>query len=105
MDDALHQGDGIAGRHGHARRLAEEAVAAEARGDQQDADRLFAEADRLDPDAVAAVLSERRGEAGGDTGPQRDREVAAETRTVTGRDAPPRAGITGSGSGADGQGL
>ena len=105
MDDALHQGDGIAGRHGNARRMAVEAVAAERRGDQDEADRLFAAADRLDPQAAAAVLAERQGEPGGDLGPQRDSEVAAMTRTVTGRDAPSRAGITGPGSGADGQGL
>jgi hypothetical protein len=109
MDDTLHQGDGIAGRHAAAREMAERALAAEARGDQDEADRLFAAADRIDPEAVAAALAERRDTPGriapGDQGPQNDDEVAAITRTVTGRDAPSRAGITGPGSGADGQGT
>ena len=110
MDDTLHQGDGIAGRHATAREFAERALAAEARGDQDEADRLFAQADKLDPEAAANVLAERRGGAGGpvaagDQGPQRDEEVAAITRTVTGHDAKPPAGITGSGSGADSQGT
>ena len=118
MDDTLHQGDGIAGRHGTAREFAERALAAEARGDQDEADRLFAQAERIDPEAVANVLAERRGDTGGtaapqdlgpqqdqDLGPQQDEEVAAITRTVTGHDAWPPAGITGSGSGADGEGI
>ncbi len=110
MDDTLHQGDGIAGRHATARAFAERALAAEARGDQDEADRLFAQADKLDPEAAATVLAERRDEASGpaaagDLGPQRDEEVAAITRTVTGHDARPPAGITGSGSGADSQGT
>lgn len=106
MDDTVHQGDGIAGRHGTARQTAERALAAEARGDQDEADRLFAEAEKVDPEAVATVLSERRGEPGGDAGPQRDEEVAAITRTVQpGQDPRPPAGITGSGSGADSQGT
>lgn len=111
MDDTLHQGDGIAGRHGTARGFAERALAAEARGDQDEANRLFAQAERIDPEAVATVLAERRDEAGGvaapqDEGAQQDDEVAAVTRTVEPRqDAPSRAGITGSGSGADGQGM
>lgn len=107
MDDTLHQGDGIAGRHATARLVAERALAAEANGDQDEADRLFADAEKLDPEAVAAVLSERRGDAGGgDPGPQDDEEIAAMTRTVQPHaDAPPRAGITGPGSGADAEGL
>ncbi len=106
MDDTLHQGDGIAGRHGTAREFAERAVAAEAWGDQDEADRLFAEAERIDPEAVANVLSQRVTDRASDPGPQRDEEVAAITRTVKpGQDAPSRAGITGSGSGADGEGT
>ncbi len=110
MDDTLHQGDGIAGRHGTAREFAERALAAEARGDQDEADRLFAQAEQIDPEAVANVLAERRGDAGGTAAPQalspqQDEEVAAITRTVTGHDARPPAGITGSGSGADGEGI
>lgn len=111
MEDTVHPADGLGKRFGTARGIAEKALAAEAAGDQDEADRLFAQADNVDPQAVAALLAERRGEAGGDTfakdgGPQRDEEVAAITRTIApGHDAPPRAGITGSGSGADGQGT
>ena len=104
MDDTLHQGDGIAGRHATARAMAERAVAAEARGDQDEADRLFAEAERIDPEAVANVLSEGVTSRAADPGAQRDEEVAAMTRTVEpGQGAPSRAGITGPGSGADAQ--
>lgn len=108
MDDGLQQGDGIAGKHGAARLLAEQAVAAQARGDEDEADRLFAEADRADPDAVIAVLQERAGEAapaGSDAMPQDDAEIAAMSRTVQPRsDAPSRAGVSGRGSGADDMG-
>ena len=108
MDDGLRQGDGIAGKHGAARALAEQALAAQARGDEDEADRLFAEADRADPDAVIAVLQERGGtqpSRGTDTAPQDDDEIAAMSRTVEpGSDAPSRAGVSGRGSGADNQG-
>ena len=109
MDDTLHQGDGIGGRHGSARNMAERALAAEARGDQEEADRLFAQAERIDPEAVAAVLSERRGKAGDvaatqDQGPQRDDEVAAITRTVTGRDTRRAPGSPGQEAGRTGKG-
>lgn len=108
MDDGLHQGDGIAGKHGSARALAERALAAQARGDEDEADRLFAEADRVDPAAVIAVLQERSGQPGPGraTGaPQDDAEIAAMSRTVEpGSAAPSRAGVSGRGSGADGEG-
>ena len=52
------------GKHGKARALAEAALAAEKRGDQDEADRLFAEAQRTDPEAVADVL-----QSGTDTAP------------------------------------
>ena len=108
MDDSLQQGDGIAGKHGAARVLAEQALAAQTRGDEDEANRLFAEADRADPDAVIAVLQERSGSAapaGTDKGPQDDEEIAAMSRTVEpGADAPSRAGVSGRGSGADNQG-
>ncbi len=109
MDDGLRQGDGIAGKHGAARALAEQAMAAQARGDEDEADRLFAEADKADPDAVIAVLQERggaRSQRQTDMVPQDDDEIAAMSRTVEpGSDAPSRAGVTGSGSGADSQGT
>ena len=46
------------GRVRQARRLTEQALAAERDGDQDTADRLFAEAERMDPAAVADVLEE-----------------------------------------------
>ena len=109
MDDGLRQGDGIAGKHGAARLMAEQAVAAQARGDDEEAGRLFAQAERADPDAVIAVLQERAAEMPGRTGedamPQDDEEIAAMSRTVEpGSDAPSRAGVSGRGSGADNQG-
>ena len=108
MDDSLRQGDGIAGKHGAARVLAEQAMAAQSRGDEDEADRLFAEADKVDPDAVIAVLEERGGSRTRhrvDTAPQDDDEIAAMSRTVEpGSDAPSRAGVSGRGSGADSQG-
>ena len=108
MDDGLRQGDGIAGKHEAARALAEQAVAAQARGDEDEAERLFAEADKADPDAVIAVLQERSGDqvrGGAEAGPQDDEGIAAMSRTVEpGSDAPLRAGVSGRGSGADNQG-
>ncbi len=108
MDDGLRQGDGIAGKHGAARALAEQALAAQARGEEDEADRLFAEADKVDPDAVVAALQERGGARARrrtDMAPQDDDEIAAMSRTVEpGSDAPSRAGVSGSGSGADSQG-
>lgn len=109
MDDSLDQSDGLGGRHARARLLAEKALAAQAAGDDDGADRLFAEADRIDPEAVANVLQERADDptptrAGADAAPQNDEEVAAITRTIQPRsDAPSRSGITGPGSGADSQ--
>lgn len=102
--------DGTAGRHEAARRMAERAVQVDSTGDAEEADRLFAEAARLDPDAVATVLAEQGEPDDVDPGPQSndeaDEEVAAMSRTIEpDSDAPTRAGITGSGSGADGQGL
>ena len=106
----LEQTDGAAGKHGAARLLAEQAIAAQAAGDETEADRLFAEADRADPDAVVAVLQERARDpndeaAGADAGPQDDAEIEAMSRTVEPRsDAPSRSGVSGRGSGADNQG-
>ena len=106
----LEQTDGAAGKHGAARLLAERAIAAQAAGDDDKADRLFAEADRADPDAVAAVLQERARDpddraTGTGAGPQDDAEIAAMSRTVEPRsDAPSRSGVSGRGSGADNQG-
>ena len=94
-------------QHGQARHLAERAAEAAAEGDTERAERLSIQADRTDPEAVADVLDER--EAGplnpDDSRPASDAEVAAITRTVQPHSAAPsRAGVTGSGSGADGVG-
>ena len=71
---------------------------------------MFAQADRIDPQAVIDVLQERAndpvptGRTGADAAPQNDEEVAAITRTIQPHsDAPSRSGITGPGSGADSQ--
>jgi len=127
MSDDLDQADGAGGKHGAARQLAEQALRAQAAGDEEEADRLFAEAERADPQAVAALLEERRDDQGAALAPQDDAEapqddaeapqddaeapqddaeIAAQSRTVEpGADAPSRAGISGRGSGADTQGT
>ena len=111
MAENLDQTDGIGGRHEAARLMAERAVAAQAAGDGELADRLFADAARIDPDAVSAVLAERvadpaEGSTGADAMPQDDDEIAeiSSMRGVASK-APSRSGITGSGSGADGEGV
>ncbi len=109
MDDELNQGDGIAPKHAAARRLAELAVEAQAAGDDDRAEQLFAQAEKSDPEAVATFLADRASDpadsaTGADAQPQDDAEVAAMSRTIEpGSAAPSRAGITGGGSGADGE--
>ncbi|MBS0639966.1 MAG: hypothetical protein JSS43_08850 [Proteobacteria bacterium] len=49
-----------ADRRPQARALVEKALQAERAGDQDEADRLFAEAERIDPDETAEVLQEHR---------------------------------------------
>lgn len=108
MGESIDQSDGIGGKHEAARQIAEQALRAQAAGDEDEADRLFAEANRIDPEAVIAALQERSddpvGPASDDLGPQDDDEIAAMSRTVEpGSDAPSRSGIGGAGSGADAQ--
>ena len=108
MSDDLDQSDGVGGKHASARQMAEQALRAQAAGDDQEADRLFAAAERIDPDAVIAVLQERRDDPATEaaTPAQNDAEIAAISRTVEpGTDAPSRAGVSGRGSGADTQGT
>lgn len=109
MSDDLDQTDGAGGKHAAARQLAEQALRAQAAGDEAEAERLFADAERADPQAVIAVLEERRDDpapTAAVSGPQDDAELAAESRTVQpGADAPSRAGVSGRGSGADSQGT
>ena len=108
MSDELDQSDGVGGKHAAARQMAEQALRAQASGDEDEADRLFAAAERIDPDAVVAVLQERRDDPAktAASAPQDAAEVAAMSRTVEpGADAPSRAGVSGRGSGADTQGT
>ncbi|NHN85051.1 hypothetical protein GOB93_10415 [Acetobacter musti] len=103
--------DAEAGKHARARELAEAALRAEAKGDQILADKLLDQAENTDPEAVENVLRDSLDEptrlhhrhakpSDADFGD--DVAVAAMTRTVEpGSDAPDRAGITQSGSGAD----
>ncbi len=108
MSDELDQTDGVGGKHASARQMAEQALRAQAAGDEDAADRLFAAAERIDPEAVVAVLQERRDDPAttADTAPQDDAEIAAMSRTVEpGADAPSRAGVSSRGSGADTQGT
>ncbi len=100
MSDA--EGD----RHATAREMTEQSLRAQAAGDSDEADRLLAEAERVDADAVVAVLQEHAEDRPriGAARPPRDREVAAMSRTVEpGASAPSRAGISGRGSGGDTQ--
>lgn len=106
MSDEIASPGGAPARHGAATTIAEQALQAQARGDDDEADRLFAEAARIDPEAVNAVLSQGVIDPATvpDPGPQNDAEIAAMTRTVgPDSDAPSRANITGPGSGADNQ--
>lgn len=103
-DGSENQGE----RRALARHLAEKAEQAAAEGDTARAATLADQAARTDPEAVANVLDEgeRAAEQGAGDAPSRDDEVAAVTRTIRpGQAAPPRAGITGAGSGADAQGI
>jgi hypothetical protein len=107
MKDELHQDDAIAPKHSIARHLAELAVQAQAAGDDDKAELLFTEAEKTDPEAVAAFLADRASDpndtaTSSDAEPQNDEEIAAMSRTIQPRSAAPsRAGISGPGSGAD----
>lgn len=107
MSDDLDQADGAGGKHAAGRQLAEQALRAQAAGDDDEAERLFAAAERADPQAVIAVLEEHRDDPATTAVPEtQDDELAAESRTVEpGADAPSRAGVSGRGSGADTQGT
>lgn len=108
MSDDLESADGAAGKHGSARQLAEQALRAEAAGNDDEAERLFDAADKADPQAVIAVLAEHADDAprAVDTEEQDDDEIAALSRTVEpGASAPSRSGVSGRGSGGDDQGT
>lgn len=100
------------GKHAAARQQAEAAERAEAdadapgsedpEADETRAAALIDEAMRTDPDGLANVLAEDGPVLPGDGGTASDEEVAAISRTIgTDGDSPSRAGISGSGSGAD----
>src|SRR4051794_41943336 len=94
MKDELHQGDAIAPKHAIARRLAELAVEAQAAGDDDKAELLFAEAEKSDPEAVAAFLGDRAADPGGRATrsggePQNDGGIAAMSRNIPPRSAAP----------------
>ena len=103
--DVGHEPEGLGNRHEAARSLAEQAMRAQAAGDDEEADRLFAQAASIDPEAVANAL-EQAPAASAEAAPQDDEEIAAMSRTVEPRSgAPSRSGITDEGSGADAQGT
>jgi hypothetical protein len=101
-DNADNPADSEAGKHAQARFLTEKALREEAAGNQEEADRLFSEAERTDPSAVEAVLRETGGHGAPEDAPGNDEEIARVSREIKPRSAAPdRAGITDSGSGAD----
>ena len=102
-DEVREESNAAPGKHGGARALAEAALRAQGEGDDARAEELFTQATRTDPDAVIDVLQETGADAAPDARDvATDRDVELETRQVRpGSDAPSRAGITGSGSGAD----
>ncbi|MDP9095748.1 MAG: hypothetical protein M3N26_04190 [Pseudomonadota bacterium] len=103
-DDTMTHGDGSDSKHEAARQMAEAALKAEAAGDTARADTLLDQAEKADPSAVIDVVTERADQA--IPGGADDDELSTMSETVQpGSDAPSRAGITGSGSGADNQGL
>ena len=105
MSDELHQGSGADDKHEAARHMAEAAMRAERAGDTDRADDLIHQAEKADPSAVVDVIAESAGEPI-PTEPDGDEELSVMSETVVpGSDAPSRAGISGSGSGADNQGL
>ena len=103
--DVGHESEGLNNRHAAARALAEQAMRAQAAGNDEEADRLFAQASSIDADAVANALEQNPVDVGAGPAPQDDEEIAAMSRTVEpGSAAPSRSGIAGEGSGADAQG-
>ncbi len=105
MSDTQGTDEVDTGKHGGARALAQAATRAQAEGDPTQAEALLDQAQRTDPDALADALSQAdtTPALATDTQPGEDEEIAAISRTIaTNADAPSRAGITGSGSGADG---
>ena len=112
MSDSQGSDEVDTGKHAAARAQAEAADRASlAADDAQDADPLadetrasdlMDEALRTDPDGLANALTKDGPPLPQDRGTASDEEVASISRTIgTHADSPSRAGITGSGSGAD----
>jgi uncharacterized protein (DUF2336 family) len=109
----LIDGSGNSGaeKHGQARSLVEAALRARRNGEEDRADLLMDQARRTDPQAVEDVLMEIApgelspdGKAAGEIMPT-DRDIELMSRQIEPHaDAPSRAGISGTGSGADSQG-
>ena len=95
--------------HGQARSLVDAAIKARREGDDEKADLLMGQARKTDPQAVEDVLMEigpnelAPDEASEAAGMASDEEVARISRQMDPTVTPPRVGITGSGSGADGE--
>lgn len=85
---------------GRARALAEEAMRAQAAGRDVEADRLFVQAQQIDPDAVAAVLAEHDAALAPDA---RDRPTADHDAERLARPAGDAASYPGSTGPSDGR--
>ena len=104
MSDTNQGFDEVDGdKHGGARAEADAAARAQARGDDEEAARLSEQALRTDPESVENQLLQGEGTVPpGDSGTASDAEIDRMSREIKPHsDAPSRAGITGSGSGAD----
>jgi hypothetical protein len=107
MSGTSQGSDEVDGRkHDDARREAEAASRAQARGERFQADRLSQQAVHTDPEAVENQLLQSDGPVPqADAGTADDAEIERISREIKPHaDAPSRAGLTGSGSGADGMG-
>jgi hypothetical protein len=111
MSDLIDGADSGPEKHGQARSLVEAALRARREGDDDRADLLMEQAQRTDPQAVEDVLMEiGPRELSPDERPltpdtATDREIELMSRQIEPHaDSPSRAGITGTGSGADSQG-
>ncbi len=104
MSDSQGGDEVDGGKHGGARELAAAAARAQADGDEVQAQALIDQALRTDPEGLGNALAQDEDAPAlpGDADAPDDDEVAAISREMQPKaDAPSRAGITGSGSGAD----
>jgi hypothetical protein len=104
MSDSQGSDEVDGNKHGGARQMADAATRAQADGRDAEAADMIDQASRTDPEGLANALAQDDDAPPlpGDADTPDDEEVAAISRTVQPHaDAPSRAGITGSGSGAD----